>query len=65
MAVKGKMLPLSDFFSSLGHLIDGHIFSMGEDDKVEEEGLIYKKTEGRGATNWTMLELPEVTMLEK
>lgn len=25
MAIKGQVLPLSDFFSSVGHLVDGHI----------------------------------------
>lgn len=45
--------------------MDGHICALEEDGEVEEEGLIYRKIEGRGATNWTMFELPEVTMLEK
>lgn len=64
MAVKGKVLPLLDFFSSVGHLVDGHFCTREEDGEVEK-GLIYKKTEGRGETYWIMVELPEVTLMEK
>lgn len=28
MTIKGKVLPLSNFFSSVGHLVDGHISAM-------------------------------------
>lgn len=65
MAIEGQVLPLSDCFSSIRHLVNGHICALEEDDEVEEEGLIYQRTEGRRATSWIVLELPEVTMLEK
>lgn len=54
MAIKGQVLPLSNLFSSAKHLIDGYISALKEDDNVEEEGLIYQKTEGRGANNLTV-----------
>lgn len=63
IVVEGKVIPLSHFFSSFRHLVNDHICTLEEDGKVKEEGLIYKKTEGRGAINWTVFELPEVTML--
>lgn len=44
IAVKGQGLPLSDFFSSAKHLVDGHMRALEEDDELEEEGLIYQKT---------------------
>lgn len=59
IAEEGKMLPLSYSFSSVEHLVDGHIFALEEDGIVEEEGLIYKKIEGSGSTNWTVFEIPE------
>lgn len=59
------MLPLSYYLSSVRHFIDGHVYVLEEDDEVEGGGLIYPKTEGRGANNWIVLEVPEVTMLEK
>lgn len=65
IVVKGQVFLLSDFFSSVGHLVDGHICVVEEDDEVEEGRLIFKKTEGRGASNWIVLELPKVTVFEK
>lgn len=47
------------------HLVDKHICALEEVDEAEDAGLIFKKTEGRGVTNWTVLELPEVIMTEK
>lgn len=65
IAEKGQVLPFSDFLSSVGHLVDGRICVVKEDDEAEKEGFSYQKAEGRGATNWTMVELPKVIMLEK
>lgn len=65
IAVKGKILPLSEFFSSDRHLVDGQICVMEEDIAVEKGGLVYRKAEDQELTNWTIFELLEVTMLEK
>lgn len=64
-AEKGQVPPLSYYFSSVGHHIDGHVCALKEVDEAEDARLIFKKTKGRGATNSTMLELPKVTMIEK
>lgn len=63
IAEKGKVLPLSEYFPSVWHLVDDHICA-SEEDVEEEGGLVFKKTEGRGATKWTVLEVPEVTMIK-
>lgn len=51
MAVNGQVPPLSDFFSRTGHLVDGHICSLEEEDEVEEEVLIYNNIKGRGSNH--------------
>lgn len=65
--MEGQVLPLSDIFASVKHLIDGHICEVEkEEDGVSvEEGLVYKRMEGQELTNWTAMEIPEVVMLEK
>lgn len=65
--VEGRVLPLSDFFSSVRHLVDGQIRALGEEGVtiVVEEGLVYKKVEGLELANLTATEIPEVTLLEK
>lgn len=65
IAEKGQVLPLSDYFSSVKHLINGNVCTLEADDETEDARLTFKKTGGRGATNWTVLELPEVSMMEK
>lgn len=57
------MLQLSEYFSSVGQLVDGHVCAL-EEDKEEDAGLIFMKTKGRGATRWTVMEVPEVTMIK-
>lgn len=44
IAIKGQVLPLSDFLSSIRYLVDGHICALEEYDEVKEEGLIYQNT---------------------
>lgn len=65
--VEGCVLPLSDFFESARHLVDGHICALEEEGFgiTMEEGLVYKKIEGHELTNWTATEISEVTLLEK
>lgn len=46
IVVEGQMPPFSDFFSSVRHLRDDHVYVMEEDGIDEEEGLVYKKIEG-------------------
>jgi hypothetical protein len=55
------MLPLSENFSSAGYLDDNRICAMEEE---EDDGLIFTKTDGNGATKWTEIEIPKVTLIE-
>lgn len=34
-----------------------------EEYEEEDVGLIFTKTDGRGATKWTEVEIPEVTLI--
>lgn len=51
IAIEGQVLPLLDFFSSARYLLNGYIYALEEDGIDEEEGVVYKKDEGRGLTN--------------
>lgn len=55
------MLPLSENFSSVGYLDDNRICDV-EEAKEEDVGLIFTKTDGKGATKWTEIEIPKVTL---
>lgn len=63
IATRGLMLPLSENFSSAGYLDDNHICSV-EEDEAEDAGLIFIKSEGKGATKWTEIEIPKVTLIK-
>lgn len=65
--MEGRVLLLSDFFESVGHLVDDQFCGLEEEGVsiTVEEGLVYKKVEGQEQTNWTATHIPEVTLLEK
>lgn len=65
--VEGQVLQLPVIFTSVRHLADGQISVMEveEDGVTEEEGLLYPKKEDQKLTNWTTIEIPEVTLFEK
>ncbi|XP_050890983.1 uncharacterized protein LOC127096461 [Lathyrus oleraceus] len=63
IATKGSMLLLSENFSSAGSLDDNRICAM-EEEEEEDVGLIFTKTDGKGATKWTEIEIPKVTLIE-
>lgn len=63
IVIKGPMLSLSEYFSSTGYLDDDRI-CVAEEDKEEDAGLIFTKTDGKGATKWTEIEIPEVTLIK-
>ena len=56
------MLLSSEYFSSVGYLIDYHGCAVEED--VDDAGLVFTRTDERGATKWTEIEIPEVTMIK-
>jgi hypothetical protein len=56
------VLPLSKNFSSAGYLDDNRICAKEEEE--ENIGLIFTKTDGKGATKWTEIEIPKVTLIE-
>lgn len=62
IATKGSVLPLSEYFSSVGYLDKDCVCVVEED--VEDARLIFTKTDGRGATKWTETKIPEVTLIE-
>lgn len=63
IALKGSVLPLSEYFSSVSHLVDDHVCALEEDEEKDFE-LIFLKTEERGATKWTMMKVPEVILIK-
>lgn len=62
IAEKGQVLPLSEYFSSVCYIDDDHVCVVEED--VEDAELIFTETNGRGATKWTEIEIPEVTLIK-
>lgn len=62
--MKGSVLPLFEYFYSADHLFDGHVCALEEDVEEEDARLIFLKVGGRGATKWTMMEVPEVTLIK-
>ncbi|XP_050877554.1 uncharacterized protein LOC127081325 [Lathyrus oleraceus] len=60
IATWGSVLPLSENFSSVGYLDDNRIYVVEE----EGAGLIFTKTDGKGVTKWTEIEIPKVTLIE-
>lgn len=63
---KGHVLPLPDIFTSVGHLVDGQINVVEEEDIVADTlGPVYQKIEGQELPNWTSMEVPEVTMIKE
>ncbi|KAI5416319.1 hypothetical protein KIW84_041393 [Lathyrus oleraceus] len=54
---------LSENFSSVGYLDDNRICVV-EEDEEEDVGLIFTKTDGKGATKWTEIEIPKVTLIK-
>lgn len=60
IATKGLVLPLSEYFSSVSHLVDEHVCLLEE----EDVRLIFSKIEGRVATKWTIMKVPEVRMIK-
>lgn len=66
-ATEEQVLPLPDNFTSIGHLVDGKISVVEEEEDcvADEVGLVYQKLEGQERANWTLAEIPEVTMTEK
>ena len=63
IATKGSVLPLSENFSSVGYLNDNRICAV-EEDEEEYVGLIFTKTDGKGDTKWTEIEIPKVTLIK-
>ena len=63
IATRGSVLPLSKNFSSAGYLDDNRICAV-EEEEEENVGLIFTKTDGKGATKWTEIETPKVTLIE-
>jgi hypothetical protein len=63
IATRGSVLPLSENFLSAGYLDDNRICAV-EEEEEEEDGLIFTKTDGNGATKWTEFEIPKVTLIE-
>ncbi|XP_050889273.1 uncharacterized protein LOC127094488 [Lathyrus oleraceus] len=64
IATGGSVLPLSENFSSAGYLDDNRICVVEEEEEEENDGLIFTKTDGNGATKWTEFEIPKVTLIE-
>ena len=64
IATRGSVLPLSENFLSAGYLDDNRICVVEEKEEEEEDGLIFTKTDGNGATKWTEFEIPKVTLIE-
>lgn len=66
-AMEGQVLPLLDIFTSARHLVDGQISAMDEEEDgvANEVRLVYQRLEGQEMGNWTSIEIPEFTMIEK
>ncbi|XP_050877043.1 uncharacterized protein LOC127080791 [Lathyrus oleraceus] len=63
IATRGSVLSLSENFSSAGYLDDNRICSVEEDEEEDVE-LIFINTDGKGATKWTEIEIPKVTLIK-
>lgn len=63
IAIKGSVLLLSEYFLSVGYLDEDCVCAPEEE--VEDGGLVFTKIDGRGATRWTEIEIPEVTLIKK
>ncbi|XP_050919089.1 uncharacterized protein LOC127136591 [Lathyrus oleraceus] len=63
IATRGSVLPLSKNFSSASYLDDNSICAV-EGDEEEDVGLIFTEANGKGATKWTEIEIPKVTLIK-
>lgn len=63
---KGKIIPLPKNFTSDGHLYEGQISLVDdEDNNIDAMCLVYQKAQGEELTNWPFMDIPEVILIDK